>query len=107
MGGTTHTTLEEFREMYEAILDCVISNIEGNKWSSKTITYAVGLLSAYCWPTVGLLLAYCWPTIGLLCAISRSAFFAAFQVNRCMFEYTVSLNKLLQGSTQDDPQVSS
>ena len=39
-GGTTHYTLGEFREMYEAILDCLaaISNDEGNKWSSKTMT---------------------------------------------------------------------
>ena len=38
---------------------------------------------------------------GLLCTISSSAFIIAFQVNQCMFEYTVSLSKLLQGSTQD------
>ena len=32
---------------------------------------------------------------------SSFAFIAAFQVNRCMFEYTIDLSKLLQGSTQD------
>ena len=76
-----HTTLEEFREMYEAILDCltVTSNNEGNKWSSETMTDA----------------------FGLLCGISSCAFIVALQVNRCMFDYTVGLSKLLQGSTQD------
>ena len=65
--------------MSEDILDCLtaISNHEGNKWGSKTMTGAVGLL----------------------CAISSSTFI--FQVNRCMFQYTVGLSKLPQGSTQD------
>ena len=80
-GGTTHYTLEEFREMYEAILDCLtaISNDESNKWSFKTMT----------------------DVFGLLCGISSSAFTAAFQVSRCMFEDAVGLSKLFQGSTQD------
>ena len=37
----------------------------------------------------------------LLWAISSSAFIAALQVNQCMFEYTIDLSKLFQGSTQD------
>ena len=80
-GGTTYSTLEEFREMYEAVLDSLtaISNYEGNKWRFKTLT----------------------DVFGLLCGISSSAFTAAFQVDRCMLEYTVGLSKLLQGSTQD------
>ena len=75
------TTLDDFREMNEVILDCLtaVSNNEANKWSSKTMM--VGF--------------------GLLCATSTSAFIAAFQVNHCMFEYTVGLRKLLQGSTHD------
>ena len=74
-----HNTLDEFREMSEDILDCLtaILNHEGNKWGSKTMTGAVGLL----------------------CAISSSTFI--FHVNRCMFEYTVGLSQLPQGSTQD------
>ena len=52
-----------------------ISNNEGNKWSLKTMADA----------------------FGLLCAISSFAFIVAFEVSRCMFEYTVSLSKLLQG----------
>ena len=73
--------LEKFLEMHKTILDCLtaISNHEGNKRSSKTMTVA----------------------FGLLCAISCSAFIAAFQVHLCMFEYVVCLSKLLQGSTQD------
>ena len=65
-----HTTLEEFREMSEDILDCLtaMSNNEGNKWRSKTMT----------------------GSYGLRCAISSSSFIVAFQVNRCMFEYTSS-----------------
>ena len=41
-----HTTLEEFREMYEVNIDCLtaISKNEGNKWSSETMTDAFGLL---------------------------------------------------------------
>ena len=71
--------------MYEAILYCLtsISNNEDNKWTSKTMTGAFGLL---------------------LCAISSSAFVAPFQVNQCMFEYTVDLSKLLQGSEQVVPK---
>ena len=67
-----HTTLEEFREMYEAILDCLtaISNNKGTKWSSKTMMDAFGLLRA----------------------ISSSAFIAAFQVNRCMFVFAAGLS---------------
>ena len=81
VGGTTPYTPEEFREMCEAILDCLtaISNDESNKWSFKTMT----------------------DVFGLLCGISSSAFTVAFQVNRCMFEDAVGLSKLLQGSTQD------
>ena len=74
-----HTTLEEFREMFEAILECLtaISNNESNKWNSKTMTDASGLLRA----------------------TSSSVFIVAFQVNRCMFEYIVDLSKLFHGST--------
>ena len=62
--------LEEFREM---IIDCLtaISNNEGNKWNSTTMSDA----------------------FGLLCAISSFAFIVAFQVNRCTFEYTVGLQQ--------------
>ena len=54
-----HTTLEEFREIYEAFLDCLTatSNNEGNRWSFKTTD-----------------------AFGRLCAISMSAFIAAFHV---------------------------
>ena len=38
---------------------------------------------------------------GRLLMISSSAFIAAFQVIRCMFEYAIDLSKLPQGSTQD------
>ena len=79
-GGTTHYT-GRFREMYEAIHDCLtaISNNEGNQWISKTMTDA----------------------FGPLCAISNFLFIVAFQVNRCMFEYTICLSKLFQSSMQE------
>ena len=32
---------------------------------------------------------------------ATNGFILSFQVNRCMFEYTAGLSKLLQGSTQD------
>ena len=43
-----HATLEEFREMYEPILDypTAISNNDGNKWSSNTVTDSFVLLCA-------------------------------------------------------------
>ena len=45
MWAERHTTLGEFREMYEAIIDCLTasSNNEGIKWNSTTITDAFDL----------------------------------------------------------------
>ena len=60
--------------MHEAMLDCLtaFSNNESNKWRSKAMTDAVGLL----------------------CVISSYAFIAAFQVDWYLIEYTVGLNNV-------------
>ena len=76
-----HTALEDFNEMYEAIIECLtaISHNEDHVWDAKAMTEGNGLL----------------------CSITSAQFIAAFQVNREVFAYTKGLSQLLQGSSED------
>ena len=80
-----HTVLEDFDEMYAAILDC-LDNIASPRqretdpnWDSKSITEGSGLYTA----------------------ITAPAFIATFQSVRFLFGFTKDLSVLLQGSAKD------
>jgi hypothetical protein len=78
-----HTSLDEFEDTYEAVLECMtrICDPLSRKasWDSKTLSEARGLLTS----------------------ISTPGFLCAFACNRYLFGYTKSLSLLLQGSHQD------
>ena len=76
-----HTSLQDFDNMYNCVLDClseIATNSEMN-WDSKTVTEAQGLVHN----------------------IHKSGFIAAFKVNLHMFAYIKPLSMLLQGCAMD------
>lgn len=77
-----HTSLEEFDEIYEALLIC-LEDISSKKlhssWDKKTVIEASGLLTN----------------------IAKPAFIAAFQCALFFFGFTKSLSILIQGSSMD------
>uniref|UniRef100_A0A3Q2QG90 TTF-type domain-containing protein n=1 Tax=Fundulus heteroclitus TaxID=8078 RepID=A0A3Q2QG90_FUNHE len=76
-----HTSLEDFHNLYEALLHClnVISENADSVWDAKAIVEANELLRA----------------------VTSANFIAALQCNRYFSGFTKSLSTLLQGSSQD------
>ena len=76
-----HTALTDFYQMYEIIIHCLeaISINADNRWVSKAVTEASGLLRA----------------------LTSDSFIVTFQTNMYFFGYTKGLSILLQGSHLD------